>query len=394
MEYSSEQHEAIDLALDRNNKLVGITGEAGSGKTTLIQPIYEGLDTGKNVCLCAPTGRAAKRITEATGIYAMTIHRMMRYTMPDDDDEHGLPAYDKFNKLPYDAIIVDEASMVNEDLYRAVIDALEAGSVIRFIGDANQLPPVEGQSPFLRLLDKFPSVRLTHNYRSGDGIITAARSIIRGHAPEANDKFQMINPGTGNLLPTAFEFIDDTFRGMNSQIIIPTRKGKYGTLAINHHLQQRLNRDSPGITLEWEDKFTHEKEKRHFKIGDKIIWTKNNYDLRLMNGQIGWVTEFDEHDGSITINIDGRDKLIPPIQEKYNPHTGRSVFSFDPRQQMELAYAVTTHKAQGSEFDRVLLLLNRSFVLNRANFYTAVTRAKNKVWCIFGPGGFRAAMKP
>jgi exodeoxyribonuclease V alpha subunit len=129
MQWSEEQVEAIDLAVDPRNRIVGITGEAGSGKTTLLSEVYNQLSEVGLTGLAAPTGRAAKRITEATGIPAKTIHRMMRYSMPEDDEEHGLPAHDKNNPLPYKFVLVDEASMVNDDLYRAVIDALPPGVV-------------------------------------------------------------------------------------------------------------------------------------------------------------------------------------------------------------------------------------------------------------------------
>ncbi len=401
MEYSVEQQDAIDLCANRKHKLVGVTGEAGTGKTTILKAVAEEFFPSSNraenqesVALCAPTGRAAKRIQEATGIKAMTIHRMLRFGAPPDDEEDAmtLPAHDKFNKMPYDTILVDEASMVADDLYRSIIDAMKPGAVIRFFGDANQLPPVQGISPFLNILEKFPSATLTHNYRSDDGVVAAARSIIRGRTPQSNDQFQTLNPGTGNLLPAADKFIDDTFRGMNSQIIIPTKKGKYGTFAVNRWVQNKLNPAKESMRLVY-DIGNGESEERVFRRGDKVIWTKNDYNLGLMNGQIGWVTDFDMDSGDMVLNFDGKDKLIPPIVERFDENRGRGIFSYDARKNLELAYAITTHKAQGSEFRNVVLLLNRSYVLNRANFYTAVTRAKDKVTVLFGPGGLQAAMK-
>lgn len=395
--WSEEQQYAIDLCGNRTHKLVGVTGEAGTGKTTILRAVAtvlkEEYPESDAIALCAPTGRAAKRIQEATGIKAMTIHRMLRYSAPEDEDDITMPAYDKFNKMPYDTVLVDESSMVSDDIYRGMIDAMKPGAVIRFFGDANQLPPVNSVSPFLNILDKFPSATLTHNYRSDDGIVDAARKIIRGKVPQANAQFQMLNPGTGNLLPAADEFINDSFRGMNSQIIIPTKKGKYGTYAVNRWCQNKLNREGETLRLMY-DIGNGEKEERTFRVGDKVIWTKNDYELNLMNGQIGWITAFDTDGGDITVNFDGRDKNVPPLIEKYDKERGRAIFSYDPRKNLELAYAITTHKAQGSEFLNVLLLLNRSMVLNRANFYTAVTRAKDKVTCLFGPGGLHAAMQP
>src|SRR6478752_2623506 len=384
---SEEQHNAVDLGLDRKKKLVGVTGAAGTGKTTITKEVFEG--DWKMPVLVAPTGRAAKRIQEATGKPAMTIHRMMRYSMPADDDEAGLPAYDKWNKLPYDCIIVDESSMVSDDIYRAVIDAMPAGACIRFFGDANQLPPVKSESPFLSILDKWPNIRLTKNFRSDDGIIRAATQIINGRVPEPNDKFRMLNPGAGNHLDALDEFIDDSFRGLGGQIIIPNKGGKYGTIGMNKYLQQRLNHTGPVIEIHRKDKDGNI-EVSKFRRGDKVIWTKNDYNLNLFNGQIGWVVDF--HDDALVVNFDDKDKVIPPHLESYDPN-GRAIFQYDPRVNLDLAYAITTHKAQGSEFNKVVYFIQKSYVLDRANFYTAVTRAKEQVTVLFGSGALQQAIK-
>ena len=395
MRLSDEQEDAINLCTDTTKRIVGITGRAGCGKTTILGKAFEDIDIEGPKVLAAPTGRAAKRIQEATGIPAMTIHRMMRYTMPADEDDESLPAHNKDNPLPYRAIFIDEASMVDNDLYRNVIDAMpNNGSVIRFFGDANQLPPVKGDSPFLKILDKWPSMELTHNFRSNDGIVSAATSILEGKTPRANDKFNMIMIGAGNMLAAAEEFIDDSYRGLNSQIIIPTKKGKYGTLAVNKYLQQKLNNSKIRLRIVIPDPQDEAaSEEREFRIGDKVIQTKNDYQLKLFNGQIGHVMDIDTDDGTIICEFEERVVAYPCILEQYDERRGRSIFRYDPRRNLELAYAVTTHKAQGSEFDTVLLMLNRGFVLNRANFYTAVTRAKNKVHCLLGPGALNDAMR-
>lgn len=392
MNYSEEQQYAIDLAADRQNRLVGVTGEAGTGKTTILKAVYEALSSPDLlVRLAAPTGRAAKRIEEATGIKAVTIHRMMRYSMPDDDDEAGLPAHNPRNPLPWDVVLIDEASMVNEELYRNVIDALKPGACIRFFGDANQLPPVQGKSPFLALLNKFPSAKLTHNYRSDDGVVTAARQILTGRIPSNNDQFTMYNPGTGELFSTIEKYIDDRFRTFDYQLITPVNKGKYGTVALNNWLQQRLNPSNPGITLVFKDKKTDEKVENTFRVGDKVICTKNDYNVGVMNGMIGFIDAFDD-DGNISVEFEDRIIVFPPIMQRFDENSGRSIFRYDPREQLNLAYAITTHKAQGSEFRHVLLILNKCFILDRRNFYTAVTRARDKVHVIVGPGALKQAM--
>lgn len=394
MHLSEEQRDAVNLCIDVSKRVVGITGRAGCGKTTILKNAYEELEDLHPKALAAPTGRAAKRIYEATGIHAMTIHRMMKYTMPIDDEDAGLPAHNKDNPLPYRAIFIDEASMVDNDLYRNVIDAMPNGSVIRFFGDANQLPPVKGESPFLKILDKWPSLELTHNFRSSDGIVSAATSILEGKTPRANDKFNSISVGAGDMLAAALEFIDDSYRGLNAQIIIPTKKGKYGTIPVNKYLQQKLNPHGERLRVTYPDPDDDAaSEIREWRVGDKVIQTKNDYNLKLFNGQIGHVVALDVDDGTIVTQFEDREYVYPCILEQYDEARGRSLFRYDPRKNLELAYAITTHKAQGSEFETILLMLNRSFVLNRANFYTAVTRAKSKVHCLFGPGALNDAMR-
>lgn len=390
---TEKQEAAIALCLDRSRRIVGVTGAAGTGKTSILKYVREALDA-DNTALCAPTGRAAKRIQEATGFKASTIHRMMRYGMPDDDDDASLPAHNQYNPLPYTTILVDEASMIDEELYRNVIDAMPTGSVIRFFGDINQLPPVNGRSPFAAILEKYDNVTLDENFRSGDGIISVSQAILKGRTPEPNDKFVLINPGQGKMLNAADEFVDDSFRGMSKQIIIPTKKGKYGTWDINRYMQQKLNPTGKALRFDVRDpKDPDIVDKRVLRVGDKVIQTKNDYNIKVFNGQIGWIEDLDEEDGWLDVNFDGRTYHYPPVLERYDEHRGRKIFAYDPRVSVELGYAITTHKAQGSEFDLVLLMLNNSYVLNRQNFYTAVTRAKNKVVCILGPGALNAALK-
>lgn len=384
---TEEQLEAVSKCTDLNNRIVCVTGEAGTGKTTILgQAVDElAIEQGANVALCAPTGRAAKRIQEATGIRAMTIHRMMKWSVPVDDEDSGLPAHTKFNPLPYDVVFVDESSMVSEDLYRAVVDALKPRACIRFFGDANQLPPVQGASPFLNMMKKWPTVVLTTNFRSTDGVISAARSINRGLLPSPNPQFQVVNAGAGLTLNTIDQFIDDTFGTVDAQLISPSKKGKYGVHSLNRFLQQKLNSNPRKMLLKYDD------QELLVRPGDKIIWTKNDYKLSLFNGMIGWLRDFDD-EGNIVAEFDGNDVIIPPHLESYD-NRGKAIFQYDPRKNIDLAYCITTHKAQGSEFEKIVVVLNKSFVLNRANFYTAVTRARKYVTVIAGVGGLAHAMR-
>lgn len=391
---SHDQQLAIDMGLDLANRIVGVTGEAGTGKTFVLGEIGAGLKERKyEVALTAPTGRAAARIQESSGIRAVTIHRLLRWTMPDeDDDDFGMPSHSKMNPMPYDVILVDESSMMSEDLYRALIDAMKPGACIRFFGDMNQLPPVEGESPFLKLLKRFPSIKLEENFRSDSGIVKAARQVIKGVVPSPNPEFQLLNIGHGFTLSVLDKFLDADFTTMDAQVIIPTKVGKYGTIAVNKYMQQKLNTHPRSILLSYND---GEGEIRHTRLrpGDKILWTKNIYDLKLFNGMIGYVVDFDDETGTIVANFEGRDRVIPPHMETLDSR-GKSLFAFDPRKYIDLAYAITTHKSQGSEFKKIVVLLQRSRVLNKANFYTAITRAKLHVTCIAGAGGLSAAMMP
>lgn len=392
---SHEQQLAIELGLDLTNRIVGVTGEAGTGKTFVLGEIGAGLkDRGYEVALTAPTGRAAARIQESSGIRASTIHRLLRWTAPmeDDEDDVGMPAHSKTNPMPWDVILVDESSMMSEELYRAVIDAMKPGACIRFFGDMNQLPPVEGESPFLKLLKRFPSVILEQNFRSDSGIVKAARQVIKGIVPSPNAEFQLLNIGNGFTLTTLDGYLDDTFTTMESQVIIPTKVGKYGTVAVNKYMQTKLNPHPHSIVLKYNE---GNGEVRHTRLrpGDKILWTKNIYGLNLFNGMIGYMVDFNDESGDIVVNFEGKDKVIPPILESYDK-SGKALFTFDPRKYIDLAYAITTHKSQGSEFKKVVVLLQRSRVLNKANFYTAITRAKVHVTCLAGAGGLSAAMQP
>lgn len=391
---STDQIDAIDLCCNATKRIVGVTGEAGTGKSvTLGEATEQLLGRGYNVVAGAPTGRAAARLKELTGIHAKTIHRLLGWGMPDpnDPEDEGMPVRNKANPIPADFLFIDEASMMSEELYRALIDAMQSGACIRFFGDANQLPPVNSISPFLKLLRQWPSEILTHNYRSDSGIIQAAHQILRGIVPSPNDQFSLLHVGNNLALTTLDAFLDEDFATANCQIIIPTKIGKYGTVSINKYVQQKLNPSHRKLELSY---VLEDGEHQHtlLRPGDKIIWTKNDYKLNLFNGQLGYVVDFDEYTGDVTLNIDGRDKLIPPHLESYDK-SGKKLFPYDPRKYIDLAYAITTHKSQGSEFAKVVLLLNRTAALVRSNFYTGVTRAREHVTVIAGTGGLSCAMR-
>lgn len=384
---SFEQQEAVTLCIDTTKRIACVTGQAGTGKTTILRNAFEELveafpsdpnaEKG-NIALAAPTGRAAKRIEEATSIPAMTIHRMLRFTMPEDDAEKGLPKHGKFNPMPYKVILIDEASMIDEDLWRNLVDAMATGALIRFFGDINQLPPVAGKSPFSAAMKKFPTAVLTHNYRSDDGIISTADRVIKNRLIIANERVNIFRIKSMDGLQHISNLCKQVdFRSLDNQIIAPTQNTKLGCGPINLHVQQKFNPEKEKIQ-------TYQKDGagtlivRSFKRGDKVLWTKNDYNLEIFNGTLGLVIDFDEESGSIICNFDGKDREIPSTLEAFNPTTGER-YTYDPRNYLMLGYAITTHKAQGSQFDNVLYVLSNSRAATRQNVYTAVTRAKSRL---------------
>lgn len=393
---SSEQEYAVDLCTDLKQRIVSVTGGAGTGKTFVLGKVYVELRNAR-VALCAPTGRAAKRIQELTGIKAMTIHKLLEFPSPSDEpviintDEEDSdiihfeerkinePRRTKFNPLEYDVVIVDEASMVGPELYRFLIDALPKKGVIRFFGDNNQLLPVEdGAPPFRTLLTKFPSVELTYNFRSGDALVSNAYRVLRGLVPRNNDHFEVMY--TEQPLLQLFKLVAQhpELGHDNNQIIMPTRRGAVGTAVVNPTLQLRLNKHRELLQIPRFD--SHDKH-LVVRTNDKFLWTKNDYELRLFNGEIGRITEIDTEEGTLWLNTMDRSHVeIPPRVRTYNAFA-QTMVNYDPRKQIELGYAITTHKSQGSEFDTVVYCISRRapFLLNKNNFYTAITRARNRV---------------
>lgn len=396
--FTTDQHMAVELCTDMQTIIASVTGEAGTGKTAVLAQVAQHLiDNHISFELCAPTGRAAARIREMTGLRARTCHRLLGYGAPDKDDpdDESYPMRDRINPIPASAILVDESSMLSEDLYRALMDAKRKGAIIRFFGDIRQLPPVNSDDPpFKKLLEKFPKVILTKNFRSTDGIVKAAQAINRGNVPLANDKFKILNVPNQVGLSILDKFIDvDMLDAKKAQVICVTRVGKLGTDTVNAYIQSKINQSDKRLKIEVEAPTSDEIIRRiYIHPGDKILWTKNDYNLNLFNGMIGNVLDFDELSGDIAAEFEGKDYHIPSVLEQFDANQ-HSIFRYDPRKYIDLAYAITTHKSQGSEFDRVIIMLYWSQVLSRQNFYTAVTRGRKHVTVIAGPGGLKAALK-
>ena len=421
MDLDNKQREAISACCDVNRRVVAITGVAGTGKTTIMKIVYEKLtEAGYAVALCAPTGKAAKRIKEATGIRAQTIHALLEYTHPGERDEKtgeligiSYPKRDKKNPLPYNIVLADEYAMVNEEVHRNLFDAIQPGGRVCLFGDVNQLQPIEKErrsnrpSPFQSIIKRFEGIYLDtiHRQDEGSGIVSNGARILRGNSPRRLEDFEMnITDAPVRALCDYVREHTEDFITTRNQIITPSNRTWVGTHKLNAALQS--------VFMKGRTDFTELPRHKWVKTGmlrvcpgDKVVITTNNYDIRpeddrfmetsdgkthflqpedkdqVFNGETGIIKEISIY-GEVVIDLGDRVVTIPP-ELSYKRANGATIF-FDPRRDIELAYAVTTHKAQGSEYDRVIYVLNKSmsFVMNRRNFYTAITRARNHVLLI------------
>ena len=376
MRLSDLQRDAVKLAVNR--RVTVITGGPGTGKTTLIKCLLCLSRRFGKTELCAPTGRAAKRMTEATGHDARTIHRLLEYSAEDS-------AFKKCAEEPLDAktVIVDETSMVDIFLMRSLLRALKHGTRLVLTGDADQLPSVGAGNVLSDLIasGEIPVVKLTEVFRQAEksAIVTNAHRINRGEMPVSNRKgtdFYMERMYTAeqaaqsvlNLvktrLPGYFGF--DALRDI--QVMTPMKKGEAGVYAMNRRLQEALNPRNGKPQLSRGDD--------HFRPGDKVMQIKNDYELEwsrdeetgkgVFNGDIGFVKDLDEEAKTLTVEFDD----------------GRCAeYDADLLEELELAYCMSVHKSQGSEFQAVVLPLvaGPPMLLTRNLLYTAVTRAKKLV---------------
>jgi len=399
-ELDETQQQAINRCCDMKTRIVPVTGAAGTGKTTILENVYKALYAqGREVVLCAPTGKAAKRITEATGIQAMTIHRLLEYPHPGERDEKTGktllttdPKRDRNNPLEYQVVLVDEYAMVSVEVHRNLLDALPNAGVIRMFGDANQLQPIESNkriqkedSSFLKMLGKFDGIRLqTIHRQSGDSnIISNGQKIIHGNMPIRKEDF--IIKITDEPVECVLDFVQENltnkidYGSTQNQLITPTKVGWVGTEALNAVIQQLLQPAAKPYTIIDRHSWSNVEEQRVYE-GDKVIYTVNNYGLGVFNGETGIITGFDA-EGGIIIDFGDKDITVPISQEMEG---GRGVYFINPQKDLDLAYCITTHKSQGSEYDRVCYIMNRSrsFLLNRKNLYTGISRARKHVTII------------
>lgn len=419
----SKQHELVTLCCDISKRVVAGTGPAGSGKTTILRLVYNSLvEAGYQVVLCSPTGKAAKRIKEATGIDAMTIHRLLEYTHPGDPDpktgkpvRFSYPRRTRQNPLGFDVVLVDEYSMVTWEIHRALFDALPNAACVRVFGDNNQLAPIEEDkqlreepSPFTTILTsgKFRSVVLDTVHRQGkdSGILLNLLSILKGRMPTKNDQWtmQFTDRPVDALREYVLEALDQgiDFSAIENQIITPQNTSWVGTVKLNAMLQLQF-RDPKAKAInvprhDWARKGAKQTGSNGvdfipMSVGDKVICTRNMYDLFVFNGEVGKIIEITS-DEEIIIDFGDREQAIPPLLSVLN-RFGK-VVEIDPRKDIDLAYAVTTHKMQGSECRRVVYVLNKStaYMQNRRNLYTACSRGKEHVHIITDQRGLQGSL--
>jgi exodeoxyribonuclease V alpha subunit len=359
---SEEQAEAIRTAL--GNPVSVLTGGPGTGKTTAIQALIAAAENAdKRFALASPTGRAAKRLSEATGKPASTLHRLLEYS-PMEGFSRGTD-----NPLKLDLLVVDEASMLDILLANSLLRALEPGTHLVLVGDIDQLPSVGAGDVLNDLIESglAPVTRLTQIFRqsAGSHIITNAHLINQGEMPvfdpESEDFFRFpaetpeqaadwVEDLTLNRIPGKFGIPPQDI-----QVLVPMYRGPAGIDALNERLQNALN---PGGALKAEKRLYG----TLFRPGDRVMQIRNDYEKQVFNGDIGFVKAISAEDKTLTAEFDGR----------------AVEYAWAEADQLTLAYAVSVHKAQGSEFPAVVVpLLTQHYVMLQRNLlYTAVTRAK------------------
>jgi len=379
IEYSAEQEQAIREAA--TSGLLLITGGPGTGKTTILNGILELLGQMQLKCLlAAPTGRAAKRLTEVTGEDASTIHRLLEAAI-DPNTGKMFFVRDEDSPLKCDAVIVDEMSMVDVQLLHVLLQAIPQGKRLILVGDPDQLPPVGPGFPFSDMLrsGQLPAVRLTEIFRQAQEslIVMNAHRVNRGEMPDLKNvksDFFFMRRQSEDAVAQLIRDLCTTRLPKNMgipaeqiQVLSPTRKGGVGTVNLNKMLQTALNPASP-------DKKERSFGEYIFREGDRVMQIRNNYDIMwkrtdgsevgtgIFNGDVGIIKEIDPSIETMTIQFDDRE----------------ADYDFTQLNELEPAYAMTVHKSQGSEYRAVILTAwnGSPYLLSRSILYTAITRAR------------------
>lgn len=386
IELDPMQHRAVIESIKHG--LLVLTGGPGTGKTTTINTMLRFFDSeGMSILLAAPTGRAAKRMTEATGYEAQTIHRLLEVNVnPEDENSIGGFLRNRQNPLEADVIIIDEMSMVDLPLMHALLSAVVPGTRLILVGDMDQLPSVGPGSVLRDIISsrRFPVVTLTRIFRQAgeSDIVVNAHKINAGEPVvldnKSRDFFFLRRQDADVIIGVVIMLIQKKLpkyvhaHQNEIQVMTPTRKGLLGVERLNGILQHYLNPEQPG-------KAEHEINGRLFRVGDKVMQIKNNYQLEwevstkfgltvdkgtgIFNGDMGIITDINKYTETLEVEFD---------------ECRRVKYGFDMAEELELAYAITVHKSQGSEYPAVIipLLGGPRLLYNRNLLYTAVTRAK------------------
>ena len=378
---ADNQKEAISKSI--SNKLMVITGGPGTGKTTLVQTLINILEIkALNIKLCAPTGRAAKRLSETTGLEATTIHRLLEI-----DPTQGGFKYNEDNRLSCDYLIVDESSMIDVTLFFALIKALPENAGLLLVGDVDQLPSVGAGQVLKDIINSnmVTTVRLNQIFRQSatSDIITNAHNINKGILPnlsthKENSDFYFIEAETGDdiinkIITMTCQRIPKKFNldPVNDiQLLCPMQRGGSGARLLNSELQKALNPNyQEGIA----------KFGQIFAVGDKVMQMENNYDKDTYNGDIGIISAIDKDEQEIVIDFYGN--KVP--------------YDYADLDQITLSYATTIHKSQGSEYPAIIIPITmQSYMMLRRNLiYTAITRGKKLVIVIGEKKAFAMAVR-
>jgi exodeoxyribonuclease V alpha subunit len=352
----------------QTEKVVVITGGPGTGKTTLIRGIVEILGhKEQTVVLAAPTGRAAKRLAEATGLGAKTIHRLLEF-----NPITGAFNRHRENPIEADCVVIDEVSMLDVELAAMLLEAVPPATRIVLVGDADQLPSVGPGNVLADLInsESVPVIRLDQIFRQTDRslIVENAHRINSGDMPnvdddpESSDFFFVARDDPAAAAELAIDFatrrIPERFKLDpidDIQVLSPMHRGELGVTRLNERLQEALTPKGRELVVGW----------RKFRVGDKVMQTRNNYELDIFNGDLGRVTDIDFEERELTVSFDNRPTLIPS----------------DMIEDIVPAYACTIHKSQGSEYPAVVIVLHHQhhIMLQRNLLYTAISRGRRLV---------------